>query len=74
MKTMTVDQRREKFGIHKPMNREHYLKLIDENNSEISKLQARLKELLARDRWLHSNLPLEPVKAYTGGSNETPQW
>ena len=56
------------------MKREQVLKLIDENNTEISVLQARLKELLDRDRWLHSNLPIEPRKAYVGHEKVEQQW
>jgi hypothetical protein len=56
------------------MNRKAILKLIDENNAEISKLQARIKECLAQDKWLHGQLPLEPVKAYIGHDKMEQRW
>jgi hypothetical protein len=59
------------------MDRDQLLKLIDENNAEISKLQRRLAECNAQDRWLHSQLPVETPKAYVKFYNTEdaiPQW
>lgn len=56
------------------MSRDEILKLIDDNNAEIIKLERELRECYKQDRWLARLLPREPVVAYVGNEQVDQQW
>lgn len=55
------------------MNREQIETELDKNNTEISKLQDRLKACLRKDRQLNSQLSSQPV-SYTSNENVEQEW